>query len=153
MRLQDKSNFLVLNIFTKCFSGTRVGQIRTKCLNSYLIFSICYFQLRIKCFQNFLLDKEMNNAVNRCCQIFWYLFASFKNLVFCSLYTVIRESPCRVISWITIYSWITIWVSSPRIVKFEWRRITKSNPGKVSETTRRETFPIYIATWKINQCD
>ena len=31
--LQDKSNFLRLHSFTKCFSGSRVNQIVNKCLN------------------------------------------------------------------------------------------------------------------------
>ena len=29
----EKSNFLVLHNFTKCFSGTQVNQIVNKCLN------------------------------------------------------------------------------------------------------------------------
>ena len=64
---KTKLNFLVLNNFTKCFSGTRVNQIVNKCLNGELSrFSNLLFWLRKKImFAKLLLDKEMDDGGNR----------------------------------------------------------------------------------------
>ena len=62
--LQEKSNFLVVQNFSKCFSGTRLNQAVNKCLNGCLVFAICYFRHRKKCFPKLLLDKQMDDVAN-----------------------------------------------------------------------------------------
>ena len=60
--VQNKSNFLVLHNFVKCFSGTRVYQIENKCI-------VLSFQFIISgsvkvMFTKLLLNKEMDDAEN-----------------------------------------------------------------------------------------
>ena len=61
--LQNKSEFLVLNNFTKCFSGTRVNQIViiNIWMVNFLIFSICYFRLGKK--ERMIIDNNIFKIV------------------------------------------------------------------------------------------
>ena len=92
-------------------------------------FSICYFWLRNKwCFQNFCLikkwlmleigDKSFLKLWHR--QIIWYLFASFKDIILCSVHSIwfvkcVFSAQIRFVKTLT------------RIVKHE-SRVAKSNP-------------------------
>ena len=91
-RLQDKSKFILLHNFMKCFSCTRVNHIVI--INIWMvncpIFWICYFQLGKKwCLQNLYSKKEWSSTIifsqlwQR--QIIWYLFESFKTIILCSM--------------------------------------------------------------------
>ena len=64
---QEKSNFLVVHNFAKCFSGTREKQTVNKCsMVNCLVFAICYFRLCKKMmFTKPLLDKEIDDTGNR----------------------------------------------------------------------------------------
>ena len=61
--LQNKSEFLVLHNFTKCFSGTRVNQIViiNIWMVNFLIFSICYFRLGKK--ERMIIDNNIFKIV------------------------------------------------------------------------------------------
>ena len=61
--LQNKSEFLVLYNFTKCFSGTRVNQIViiNIWMVNFLIFSICYFRLGKK--ERMIIDNNIFKIV------------------------------------------------------------------------------------------
>ena len=61
--LQNKSEFLVLYNFTKCFSGTRVNQIViiNIWMVNFLIFSICYFRLGKK--ERMIMDNNIFKIV------------------------------------------------------------------------------------------
>ena len=61
--LQNKSEFLVLHNFTKCFSGTRVNQIViiNIWMVNFLIFSICYFRLGKK--ERMIIDNNIFKTI------------------------------------------------------------------------------------------
>ena len=84
--LKEKSKFLLLNNFMKCFSGTinQIVIINIWMVNC-LIFSICYFQPAKK--ENMIIDNIFRIITLEDNLVLIWKFWNH-NIVFCSFYTI-----------------------------------------------------------------
>ena len=112
-----------------------------------LIFSICYFQLHKKItFIKLLLNKEIDDGGNcrlECflklqhCQLIWFLFAGFKNMILCSVHSI------KFMKYV-FPSKISFVTTSTRIVKYE-SCVVKSNLALIQETLISPSTPSRLA--------
>ena len=119
--------------FTKCFSGTRVSEIVNKSLNFVLLNLVFSASLKIVFVQLFP-DKEINNLeildnvfiIWHCWRI-WYLFAGFKAIILCFVYSV---------PFVKYQFSAKIWFvkTSTIIMKYK-SRVVKSNPDYLGVLT------------------
>ena len=121
----------VLNSFMKYFSGARAYETVNKCL----VFAICYLGIKKLSLKNiFALQRNRwcwKSAIRMFlkkihCQITLYLFAGFKTIFLCSVYTL----------WFMKYVFTAkIWFvkTSTRIVKYE-SGVVKSDPAEPPNT-------------------